>query len=161
MRLAQRTHVSSGELFAHILGNEIRAGHDCDILQHLLAAVAESRSLHCKHAEHPAQFVHDKRRESLAFYLLRDYHQLLLAALNQFFQKRQNIIYRRDFLICHQYVRVIKHCFHLIGIGSHIRRDIATIKLHSQNLFVRIADGIGIFNCHHAVAADLTHHGRD
>src|SRR5580704_315583 len=60
------------ELDAEILGNELAAGEDRDILEHRLAAVAEARRLHGRDLEAAAQLVDDERGERLALHNLGD-----------------------------------------------------------------------------------------
>ena len=59
------------ELEAHLLGDDLAAGEDGDVLEHALAAVAEARGLDGDAGERAAQLVHDQGGESLALDVLR------------------------------------------------------------------------------------------
>ena len=50
------------ELAADLLADDLAAGQDRDVAQHLLAAVAEAGRLDADHVEHAAQPVDDQRR---------------------------------------------------------------------------------------------------
>ena len=63
------------ELEAHLLGDDLAAGEDRDVLEHALAAVAEARGLHGDAGEGAAQLVDDERGEGLALDVLGDDQQ--------------------------------------------------------------------------------------
>ena len=65
------------ELAADLLGDDLAAGQDGDVAQHLLAAVAEARRLDREHVDRAAQLVDDQRRQRLAIDVLGDDHQRL------------------------------------------------------------------------------------
>ncbi len=60
------------ELAAGVLGDELATGEDRDVLEHLLAAIAEARCLDGADLEDAAQPVDHERGESLALDLLGD-----------------------------------------------------------------------------------------
>ena len=63
------------ELEAHLLGDDLAAREDGDVLEHPLAAVAEAGSLDRDGRERAAQLVDDDRRERLALDVLGDDQQ--------------------------------------------------------------------------------------
>ena len=63
------------ELEAHLLGDDLAAGEDRDVLEHALAAVAEARGLHGDAGEGAAQLVDDERGQGLALDVLGDDQQ--------------------------------------------------------------------------------------
>src|SRR5262245_17315892 len=81
------------ELEAHLLGDDLGAGEDADVLEHPLAAVAEARSLYRDCRERAAQLVDDDRRERLALEVLRHDHQRL-AGLDHLLEHGQEVLYR-------------------------------------------------------------------
>src|SRR6185437_10643524 len=58
------------ELEAHLLGDDLAAGEDADVLEHPLAAVTEARRLDGDGGEGAAELVDDDRRERLALDVL-------------------------------------------------------------------------------------------
>src|SRR5207248_981297 len=54
------------ELAAGLFGDDLAAGEGCDVLEHGLAAVAETRGLDPEDVQRAAELVHDERRERLA-----------------------------------------------------------------------------------------------
>ena len=58
------------ELVAQLLGDDLAAGQDRDILQHRLAAVAEARSLDGHAGERAAQLVDNQRGQRFALDVL-------------------------------------------------------------------------------------------
>ena len=87
---AQHIHGGGLELQADLLGDHGAAGQDGNILQHLLAAVAEAGSLDAHHVQGAPQTVHDQGGQGLALHVLRD-DQQLLAGLDDLLQNGQNV----------------------------------------------------------------------
>ena len=67
------------ELEAELLADDLAAGEDRDVLEHLLAAIAEARRLDGGAVERAAELVDDERRQRLALDVLGDDEQRLLA----------------------------------------------------------------------------------
>ena len=67
------------ELLAELLGDDLAAGQDGDVAEHLLAAVAEARRLDRQDVQDAAQLVDDQRAQRLAVDVLGDDDQLLAA----------------------------------------------------------------------------------
>ena len=64
--LAEVLELGVLELEADLVGDDLAAGEDGDVLQHGLPAVAEARGLDGADVERAAELVHDERRERLA-----------------------------------------------------------------------------------------------
>ena len=92
------------ELEAHLLGDDLAAGEDGDVLEHALAAVAEARRLDGDAGEGAAQLVHDERREGLALDVLGD-DQQRLAGLDDLLEDREQVPDRADLLVGDEDVR--------------------------------------------------------
>src|SRR4029079_613700 len=78
------------ELEAHLLGDDLAAREDRDVLEHALAAVAEARGLDGDAGERAAQLVHDQGREGLALDVLGD-DQERLARLDDLLEDGQDV----------------------------------------------------------------------
>ncbi len=74
---AEVLHRGAVEPAADLLGDDLAAGQDGDVAQHLLAAVAEARGLDGQHVERAAQLVDDQRRQRLAVDILGDDDEVL------------------------------------------------------------------------------------
>src|SRR5436305_800320 len=87
---ARRTMRELGvlEFEAHLLGDDLAAGEDRDVLQHPLAAVAEPGRLDRHAGERAAQLVHHQGCEGLALDVLGD-DQQRLARLDDLLEYRQ------------------------------------------------------------------------
>ena len=92
------------ELEAHLLGDDLAAREDGDVLEHALAAVAEARRLDGDAGERAAQLVHDERREGLALDVLGD-DQERLARLDDLLEHRQDVPDGADLLVGDEDVR--------------------------------------------------------
>ena len=78
------------ELEADLLGDDLAAGEDGDVLEHRLAAVAEAGRLDGDDVERAADLVDDQRRQRLAVDVLGDDEQRL-AGLDDLLQQRQQV----------------------------------------------------------------------
>jgi hypothetical protein len=65
------------ELDAEVFGDQLTAGEDRDVLEHRLAAIAESRGLHCGDLQTATQLVDDQRGNCFALDIFGDDHQRL------------------------------------------------------------------------------------
>src|SRR5207342_1449860 len=95
------------ELEAHLLGDDLAAGEDRDVLEHALAAVAEARGLHGDARERAAQLVHDERREGLALDVLGD-DQQRAAGLDDLLEHRQQVADGADLLVGDEDVGILE-----------------------------------------------------
>ena len=86
------------QLQAHVGGDDSAAGEDGDILQHLLAAVAEAGGLDAHHVQGAAQAVDDQGGQGVALHILSD-DQQLLAGLDHLLQNGQQLLDVGDLLV--------------------------------------------------------------
>jgi len=140
--------------------DHLAAGQYSDILEHILAAIAKAGSLNAYTSKGAAQLVQQNGLQGLALYILCNDYQLL-AVLQHSLQQGQNILYRADLLIGNENLSVVQHSFHLIGIGHHIRRNVATIELHTLNHLASGLCGLGLLYGDHAIGRYLFHSLRD
>ena len=69
-----------GDLDAELIESGLATGEDGDVLEHALAAVTVTRSLHGADVESTTDLVQDERRQSLAVDVLGDDEQALASA---------------------------------------------------------------------------------
>ena len=151
-------HLNGGilQLIAQIGGHDGAAGQGSDILQHLLAA-AEAGSLDSADIQGAAQTVDDQGGQSLALDVLR-HDQQLHAVLHNLLQQGDQILNDADLLIGDQDGGVVQIGHHLVGIGDHIRGQVATVKLHTfDDLVVGLSGGLVLLDGDDAVGSDLFH----
>ena len=105
--LAEHVERDVLELDAEILGDQLAAGQDRDVLEHRLAAIAEARRLHRRDLEAAAQLVDDQRRQRLALDVLGD-DQQRLARLHHRLEQRQHRLQARELLLVEQDVGALE-----------------------------------------------------
>src|SRR5579863_5993249 len=142
------------ELEAHLLGDDLSAGEDRDVLEHALAAVAEARCLDGNAGEGAAQLVDHEGRERLTLNVLGD-DQQRLAALDRLLEDREDVTDRADLGVGDQDVGVLEDSLHTILVGDHVGRDIALVELHALSELEVHAEGLAFLDVHDAVLADL------
>ena len=144
------------QLKAKLAGDDLAAGERCDIGEHFFSSVAEARSLNAHAGERAAELVEDQGGQRLALNVLRDDDELL-AGLYDLLEQRQNLLNVGDLLIGDEDVRVVDDSDHLVGIGDHVRRNVAAVEHHAfYDLAVRLSR-LGFFNGDNAVGRDLFH----
>src|SRR4051812_32707239 len=142
------------ELEAHLLGDDLAAGEDGDVLEHALAAVAEARGLHGDAGEGAAELVHDQGRERLALDVLGD-DQQRAAGLDDLLEHGQEVTDGADLLVGDEDVGVLEGRLHALLVGDHVRRDIALVELHALGELEVHAERLALLDVHDAVLADL------
>src|SRR5262249_25507990 len=118
------------ELETHLLGDDLAAAQDRDVLEHALAAVAEARRLDGDGLEGAAQLVDHDRRERLALDVL-GHDQQRAAGLDDALEHRQDVLDRADLLVGDQDVRVVEDGLHALGVRDHVGRQVALVELHA------------------------------
>ena len=140
--MAQHLDGSILQLIAQIGGDHGAAGQGCDILQHFLAAVAKAGSLDSADVQGAAQAVDDQSGQSLALNVL-SHDQQLHTVLHDLLQQRDQILNHADLLIGDQDSGVVQISHHLVGIGDHIRGEVAAVELHAfHDLVVGLSGGL-------------------
>jgi len=156
MGLSQHLQGGILQLHAEIGGDNLAAGEGGDILQHFLAAVAEAGSLDADAGEVAAQTVHQQGGQRVAFDILGNDDQLL-AGLHELLENRQDLLDGGDLLVGDEQIRIVDDGFHLVGVGDHIRGNIAAVELHALDNLEAGLGGLGLFNRDDAGGADLLH----
>ena len=152
----QHIHGSVLQLQTQILGDHGCAGQDCDVAQHILAAVAEARCLNCNAGEGAAQLVDQNGGQSLTLNVLSDDEQLL-AGLEYLLEQRQQLLNVCNGLLGEEDQRLIHNSFHLLGVGNHVRRQVAAVELHTLDNLGGGQTGLGLLNGDNALGGDLIH----
>src|SRR5438067_1155062 len=142
------------ELEAHLLGDHLGAGEDRDVLEHPLAAVAEARRLDGDGGEGATELVDHDRRERLALDVL-GHDQQRLAGLDHLLEDREQILDGPDLLVGDQDVGVLEDGLHALGVGDHVRRQVALVELHALRELELEAEGLALLDVDDAVLADL------
>src|SRR4051812_1717898 len=142
------------ELEAHLLGDDLAAGEDRDVLEHALAAIAEARGLHGDAGEGAAQLVHHEGGEGLALDVLGD-DQQRATRLDDLLEHGQEVADGADLLVGDEDVRILEHRLHPLLVGDHVRRDVALVELHALGELEVHAERLALLDVHDAVLADL------
>ena len=110
--------------------------------------------------ERAAQLVDDDRRERLALDVLAD-DQERLAGLDDLLEHRQEVLDRADLLVGDEDVGVLEHRLHPLGVGDHVRRQVALVELHALRELELETQGLALLDVHDTVLADLLDRIRD
>ena len=153
-------NVSVFQLQAEVGGDDFAAGQNSDILQHFFSSVTEARCFHANAGEGAAQFVDQNGGKSFAFHVFGDDDQFL-TGLNDFFKQRQDFLNVGNLLVGNQNISVVNDRFHFVGIGYHVRGNVAAVKLHAFHNVAVSFRGLGLFNGDNAVCRDLFHRVRN
>ena len=70
-------------------------------------------------------------------------------------EHRQEVLDGADLLVRDQDVRVVEHGLHALGVGDHVRREVALVELHALRELELEAEGLALLDVHDAVLADL------
>ena len=144
------------ELDAEILGDDLAARQDGDVLELRLAAIAEARRLHGGDLQAAAQLVDDERGQSLALDVLGDDEQRL-AGLHHGLEDRQQRLQRRQLLLVDEDVGVLELGDETLGVGDEVGREIAAVELQALDDDGLGVEALGLFHRDHALIADLLH----
>src|SRR6266498_3884329 len=148
------------QLETQLLGDHLAAGENPDVLEHPLAAVTEAGRLHRDGLERAAQLVDDDRRERLALDVLR-HDQQRLAGLDHLLEHGQEVLDGADLLVGDKDVRVLEHGLHALGVGDHVRRQVALVELHPFGELELEAERLAFLDVDDAVLAHLLDRVRD
>src|SRR5690606_31328235 len=144
------------ELVAELLADHLAAGYGSDVLEHLLAAVAEARGLDGQHVQRAAQLVEDQRGEGFAVDVLGDDHERL-AGLHDLLEDGDEVLERADLLLVDEDVGVLEDRLHGIRVGDEVSADVALVELHAFDDVQLGVERLGLLDGDHAIAADLVH----
>src|SRR5690606_25031671 len=156
LRLAEVAEGDVLELDAELLADDLAAGEDRDVLEHLLAADAEARRLERCDAERAAWLADDEGREGLTLHVLGDDHERLLLPRDRL-EDREQVLHVRDLLLADEDVGVLEVRLHPLGIGHEVGREVATVELHALDDLEGRLEALVLLDRDHALAADLLH----
>jgi hypothetical protein len=91
LRLAEHVYGDILELDAEILGDQLAAGEDGDVLQHGLTAIAETWRLDGSDLQAAAQLVDHKGGKCLTLDVLRDHEQRTTRLHHRLEQRKQRL----------------------------------------------------------------------
>ena len=77
--------------------------------------------------------------------------------MNNFFQYGHDVLNHGDFAVSDEYQRIVEYSFHFVRVSCHVRRDVATVKLHTFYGFEASFHGFGFFNGDYAVVTNFFH----
>ena len=136
--------------------DHLAAGHDRQVLEERLAAVAEERRLDRDGLQRLADRVDHQRRQRLALDVLGD-DQQRLARLGDLLQQRQQVGQRADLLAVQQHQRVLEHGLLGVEVGDEVRRQEALVEADALGDLELGVQRRGLLDGDDAVVADLGH----
>ena len=151
------------QLQALLLRDNNTASQYSDILQHSLATVAETRSLHCTNLQTTTQTVNNQCCQSLRINILSD-NQQRTTALCCRLENWQELLQIRNLLIVKKDVWVIHYTLHLVSICHEVTAQVTTVELHTFNytdvgitaLALLDSDDTILGNLAHSICQELT-----
>ena len=153
---AKHVDGSAIELDALLFANHGAASEHSDILEHLFAAIAKSRSLDCTHLERTTQTVHHQCCKCFAVDIFSNDEQRT-AALGSLFENGKHILEDRDFLVENENEGMIHLALHLLGIGYKVGRYVATVELHTFDNIDMSIGTLGFLNGDNTVFLHFLH----
>ena len=144
------------KLDAEIFGDELPAGHDRDVLEHRLAAIAEARRLDGRDLQAATQLVDDKSGKRLAFDVLGDDEERT-RRLHDSLQQRQHGLQVGELLLVQEDVGVFEVGDHLLRVGDEIRGDVAAVELHAFDHFELGLERFRLLDGDDTLVADFFH----
>ena len=154
--LAQHVDGDVLELQADFLTDDGGAGEDGDVLEHGLAALAESGGLDGHRRERAADLVDHERGEGLALEVLGDDDERL-ARLHDLLQHGEQVVDGGDLLVGDEDVRILEDGLLAIGVGDEVRGDVALVELHALGERHVDAEGLAVLDGDDTLVADLGH----
>src|SRR5690606_33854307 len=121
---------SALQIQTHFFRDHSSAGQHSDVLQHGFTTVAEARSLTGSNFNDAANVVNNQGRQRFTFNVFSDNNQWL-ASFGHAFQHRQHLTDVRDLLVTQQDVRAVLLNAHAGLIVDEVRRQVATVELHT------------------------------
>ena len=158
--LSEILHLHVLELDAKIFGDRLPAGERCNVLQHGLAAIAESRRLYRSNLQGPTQLVDNKSRKGLSLDVLCDDKQRL-ATLGDLLKQREDVLHGADLPFVDEDTGVLEGNFHAFRIRDEVRREVAAVELHPLHDLELGLKRLRLFDSDDAILADLLHCFRD
>src|ERR1700733_3040706 len=144
------------QLDAEVLGDHRSASEDRDVLEHRLAAVAETRRLDRCDLQAAAQLVDDQRRQRFALDVLSNDEERL-ARLHHGLKDGEHRLQRGQLLLVDEDVGILELGQHLLGVCDEIGREIAAVELHAFDDVEFGLQALSLFDRDDALVADLLH----
>src|SRR5690606_8441063 len=136
--------------------NHGTASQDGDVFQHGFATVAETRCFNGSGFQDAADVVHNQRCQGFAFNVFCD-DQQRTARFGHLFQDRQQITDVADFLVENQNIWIFQGRNLFVLVVDEVRRQVATVKLHTFNDVQLVVQRFAVFNSDHAFFAYFVH----
>ena len=137
-----------------VLGDDLGAGEDANVVQDGLAAVAVGRGLDGADVDRAAHFVDDQGGEHVAVHVLGHEQHVALPRLHDLLQQRQHVLGATEFVVGDEDERVVQLAGHRSLVGHEIGRDIAAVKLHAVHEVELQRVGSPLFHRHRTVLAN-------
>src|SRR5690606_38850773 len=144
-----------------LFADDRAAGQDGDVLKHGFAAITEAGGFHRQHVEHTAQFVQNQSRQGFPVHIFGDHDHIALADLHQLFQNGHDVLGGADFLVVDEDIGFLNLGLHGFRVADEVGADVATIKLHTLDIFSLEVEALAFLDGHHAVFAYFVHHFGD
>ena len=156
--LAGAEEVDGGvlELLAELGGDELAAGEDGEILEGGLAVVTEAGGLDGGDLHAAAELVEDEGGEGLAFNVLSDDEEGLLALVGGL-EDGEDGLDGADLAVVEEDEGVLVLALHGLGVGEEVGRDVAAIELHTLDDLELVGEGGAVLDVDDALLADLLH----
>ena len=144
------------ELLAQLFRDHLPAGEDGDVLEHLLAPIAEAGGLHRGDLERAAKLVDDQRGERLALDLLGDEDDGPAGA-DHLLEDGDEVRHGGDLPLADEDVGLVELDHHAGRIGDEVRRDVAAVELHALDHLEGRLQALGLLDGDDALLAHLLH----
>mmetsp|Transcript_31546 Transcript_31546/g.102791 ORF Transcript_31546/g.102791 Transcript_31546/m.102791 type:complete len:420 (+) Transcript_31546:1272-2531(+) len=154
-RHPELVHLRPHHAQAEVLGDKLRVGHDGDVLQERLPALAKAGRLDRRDIEDAPELVHDEGSERLASHILGDDEQRWVARLRHLFEDRHQILDRLELLIRHEHARIVKFHQQPLLVGDELRRDVPPVNLHPLLNLHRRVEPCARLDGQHAISPNL------
>ena len=156
LALAEHAEVGVLELVALLLADDGATGEDGDVLEHLLAAVAEAGGLDGGNLQAAAQAVDHEGGKSLALDILSDDEERT-AGVDDFLEHGQEVLHGADLLVVDKDIGVVVGALHLFGVGDEVGADVAAVELHTLDDLDGGVDALGVLDGDDAVLGHFLH----
>src|SRR5690606_22329451 len=152
--LAEHLEADLVELEPDLLGDDLAAGQDGEVLQDRLAAVAEAGRLDRDRGEGAADLVDDQCGQRLALDVL-GHDEQWLAGLDDLLQQREQVGHGRDLALVDEDVGILEDRFLTVGVSDEVRAQVALVELHTFGELELGPEGLRLVDGDDAVLADL------
>ena len=159
-RLAQIFQSCFFQLHTDLFRDNGTPGQGSDILQHCFTTIAEARCFNRSDFHDTAHGVNNQSCQRFAFNIFSD-DQQRFACFRYSFQNRQHFADVGDFLVSQQDERAFQFYCASFRLVDEVRRQIATVELHTFNHVQFVLQTGTVFNGDHAFFTDFVHRFSD